>query len=230
MPWRNWAVWPLGQVEAREEVGHSFDAAGPLALQLNVGVGEVQVRAGSGDRVEVRGTKHAWGANRAEAEARLREFRVDVRLAGAGTITVESDAPRAGEARSAMVDLVITLPRRADVLATVNVGSLRVEGLEGTFDLTSNVGEVAARDVALTGSSRLVSNVGEVTVRLPASASFELDARSSIGDVSCGFPLQGEYATSTLVGKRLSGRVGESPDVSLTLRVSTGDVRVERGK
>lgn len=227
MPWRNWISSSFGQVEAQEQVSQRFDVSGAPALDVHVSVGDVRVEVGSGDQVEVRGTKYAYGSDSADAEARLQEFRLDVRQE-ASTIVVETSGLRAAEARSPRVDLVVTVPHRADVRAVVNVGNLRVEEVEGTLDLTTNVGEVIARDVVLTGDSRLTSNVGAVTVRLPADASFQLDARSGVGSVSCEFPLQEEHSSSTLVGRSLSGRVGEAGEISLALQVSTGDVRVER--
>ncbi len=228
MPWRNGIGSWSGQAEAREEISQRFDVSGAVSLELRVAAGDVQVEPGTGDEVVVTGRKHAYGADSAAAEARLREFRVDVRQEAPATIIIETDGLQVGEVRSPRVDLVVRVPRRADVQAVVNAGSLRVEGVEGTLDLVTNVGEVAARDVSLTGDSRLTCNVGTVSVRLPADASFQLEAKSGVGSVSCTFPLQDEHSSSTLVGRSLSGRVGEAPELTLTLQVNTGDVRVEQ--
>lgn len=228
MPWRGWRLWPSSQVEATGEISQRFDAAAPLTVEIQVSVGSVRVERGSGTAVVVRGTKRAWGANRAAAEARLAEFAVHMRKEGERALVIETDPPRTGEAQTPRVDLVIAVPRETSVRANVNVGDLEVTGIEGELDLTTNVGRVVARDVALTASSRITANVGSITVRLPAEASFELDARTSVGDLSCEFPLQESSAAGTLVGKRLSGRVGEAPTVTLILRVNTGQVRVER--
>lgn len=227
MPWRHRVGSVLGHSEAQEEVSARLDVAGRLALQVHVGVGDIRVEAGADGRVEVAGTKYAYGASSRAAEAHLREFELDVRQDG-NAVTIEADSPHPGEARSPRVELVIRVPSRCDVQAVVNVGSLEVTGVEGQLDLTTNVGEVIARDVAPAGSSRLATNVGSVRVRLPASASFQLDARTSVGSVTCEFPLQEQHTSGTLVGKSLSGRVGEAPAFTLNLRANTGDVRVER--
>ncbi len=230
MPWRNWLDSSLGWVEAREEVNRSFDVTAPLALQVHVSVGSVRVQTGAEGTVQVQGTRRAWGSDAAAAATRLSDFQVAITQPDPAMLVIEGDAPRAGEAQPPQADLVITVPPHANVQATVNVGSLEVEGVTGTLDLTGNVGEVAARDVHLSGASHLSTNVGDVSVRLPASLGFQLDARASVGDVSCAFPLLDETTSSTLVGKSLSGHMGAGSPVTLTLRVHTGDVRVERGQ
>lgn len=229
MPWRGWRLWPSSQAEATEEISQRFESGAPLTLEVQVSVGSVRVERGSGTAVLVRGTKRAWGADRAAAEARLAEFAVQMRQEGERALVIETDPPRPGEAQSPKVDLVIAVPRQTSVRANVNVGDLEVIGIEGELDLTTNVGQAIARDVALTASSRITANVGSITVRLPPEASFELDARTSVGEVSCEFPLQESSTAGTLVGKRLSGRVGQAPTVALTLRVNSGQVCVERG-
>ncbi len=229
MPWRDWARSSWRQVEASEEISQSFDVSTPLSLQVHISVGNVRIEVDSGDKVQVSGTKYAFGTDRTAAEARLRDLRVEMRQDAPNKIVIESSDALVAESRSPRVDLVIKVPRRTSVQAVVNVGNLRVEEVWGSLDLASSVGEVTAREVALTGNSRLATNVGTVALRLPADTVFELDARSSVGDVVCEFPLQQEQVSGTLVGKTLSGRVGEAPEVTLTLQVNIGDVRVQRG-
>ncbi len=225
-PWRLSGPWPLNQVEVTESVSGRYDVGAPLTLEVQVGVGDVRIEAGDGSMVEVRATKHAWGAGPAQAEARLRDFHVNITQAGSNRVSIEADGPRPGEARSPRVDLVITVPRQADVRAVVNVGAIAARGVQGSLDLATNVGEVRVDGVTLTGSSRLAANVGSVTANLPADSSFELDARTSVGSVSCGFDLQGQNTDNSLVGKSLHGRVGTAP-MTLTVHVNTGDIHIE---
>ncbi len=220
--------WRPGQVQATEEIEQSYEAGTPLELQLQISVGDVRIVAGESDQVVIRGTKRAWGADRAQAEARLRDYRVDIRQPSPTSVVVESQAPGAGEGRSPSVDLVIELPARSDLRAVVNVGGLHVSGLEGTLDLTTNVGELWVEEVRLSGANRLSSNVGSVTINLRPDASLELDARTSVGSVSSGVPLKNEVRDSTLVGKSLRGQLGEAPSGTLTVRVTTGDIRIQR--
>ncbi len=230
-PWSFVGGWRLGQVEATQALAERLAVGSPASLEIQAGVANVRIEPGDDGEVQITGSKHAWGSNRAQAEARLSEYRVDVRQTGDGTVVIETQAPGGlAGGNSPRVDLVIAVPRRTDVRAVLNVGALRVRGLEGEFDLSTSVGDVEALDVTLRASSRVASNVGSVHVRLPADASFVLDARTQVGSLSSGFELAEPGEGRSLVGKSLSGSVGNAPSITLTLRTNTGDIRLERGE
>jgi len=69
------------------------------------------------------------------------------------------------------------------------------------------------------------STSGTVTVRLPADASFALDARSTSGDVACRFPIVVEESRAGGGSHVLAGKVGTGAG-SVTVRTVSGDIRV----
>lgn len=228
-PWRTEGGWQLGQVEASRQISQRFDVAGPLALDLQLNVGDVRIEEGSEGQVEIQGTAYAWGSDRAAAEARLQEYKITLEQPNSGRIVIRSEGNWSGQARTPKADLVITLPRRADVRASVGVGNLRLADVEGKLDLQVNVGDLQARRITPTASSNLTTNVGTLTVQLPHSAALRLDARTNVGSVRCEPDLQDVETDSSLVGKSLRGRLGDDPTITLTLRVNTGDIHVEQG-
>lgn len=127
------------------------------------------------------------------------------------------------------------------VIATSN-GEIRVTGATGTIDARSSNGRatVEASDAVVAvdtssgeirfsgslapGDSRLATSNGAVQVTLPAGATFALDASTSNGRITVGFPITTSGAASeTLV----QGRIGDVPEVAIEIETSNGDVTVE---
>jgi hypothetical protein len=220
----------VGRVEAQESFSAQYDVSGQPTLELDVNVGAVTIKPGTGSRIEISGVKHAFAATQADAENLLQQYQVETRQEGDRVVVTASD-PGGVRTQSPRVDLEISVPSSVKVIAVVKVGELRLNDLSGEFDLATNVGEIQALDLTLTGASRMTTDVGNVTVRVPANSSFELDARTSIGTVQSDFDVQGAGTQGgSLLGKSLQGKVGKDAAFVLTLRASTGEINLQHGK
>jgi putative adhesin len=142
------------------------------------------------------------------------------------------------------IDFDITVPRNADLELTTNVGDIWVTGISGQMSLQSNTGSIYVRRGLLTGNSQLrtslgsinfheaidpngtyqlMTDTGSVNVTLPDDTAFELDASTTLGNVTTVVPgMTMTYRTD----REVHGDAGLSPRASMTLRSSIGSVNV----
>lgn len=132
------------------------------------------------------------------------------------------------------------------ITARSSNGEIEVRGARGKLDLHTSNGaiDIAATEAAVSAQTRngevrfagslaqgkhgLTTNNGGITVRLPVNAAFRVEARTSNGTVTSGFPeLRGESGKAAR--NHLAGHVGNasSPEVELKLETSNGNVAVE---
>ncbi len=104
-------------------------------------------------------------------------------------------------------------------------GDVKIFSLSGDLDSRSSSGDVSVDFKSGPGSSVIDVGSGNVHVRLPQTAGFALDARSSSGDVTCGLPVTVEES-----GRRdniLKGTVGTPGKSVLRIVTRSGDVGIE---
>jgi DUF4097 and DUF4098 domain-containing protein YvlB len=105
-------------------------------------------------------------------------------------IDVEVKHPRSetlsgiGFHRSSSAKLIVSLPRRSDVVARTADGSIRAEGLDGRLELRTGDGSIRASSVS--GSIRLHTGDGSVTVER-ADGTLDLDTGDGGVDVTGKF-------------------------------------------
>jgi DUF4097 and DUF4098 domain-containing protein YvlB len=229
LPWSGIVDTGSARVEATEEIEQTFDVSAPMALEVDVNVGDVVIRAGADDEVRIYGVKRAWGANRQRAEEYLDDFDVQFRQT-AGKVEVKAEMPsrlrRVG--RTPSVELEIAVPRDARLDVVTNVGEVEVIGVQGAFDIVSNVGDVTLRDVRFEGNSRVRSDVGNIELRLPADVAFTFSAKTNVGNVRVDFDVQNERSDDKVVGESVEGEIGTSPKVRVELRTKTGDIAIRK--
>jgi DUF4097 and DUF4098 domain-containing protein YvlB len=219
----------------------------PASLTVVNPVGKVTVRAGDGDRIDVRATKTVRALTPGRAQELL--TRIGIRAESAGNqARIRVDFPETRGFRTASVDLVITVPRRTQLDIEIRVGQIHVDGVEGSMRLRSRVGDIRLRNVVLPGDSEVETDVGEVRftgrlpregevtfttqvgeirIELPEDSRFILDAKTDVGDIHSEFTLEErESERAGAVGQTLRGRVGADPEVTLVLRAQTGDIEV----
>lgn len=142
---------------------------------------------------------------------------------------VRAGAVRAGEfrLRTTSGDLRAEAVRaRSADLASVS-GNLEVRGLTGDTRAHSTSGEVSLGYEEVPRSIDIDSTSGDVTLLLPGGAEFRLDARSTSGELSCGFPIRLSESRSGGGRRVIAGEVGGS-DREVKVRTVSGDIRVDR--
>lgn len=218
------------------------DESRPLAadgrFSLENTNGRVEVRAWDEARVRIEATK------RASSQRALEELRVEVASEG-DHVRVRTHSPRARWLGGAGgVDYVVHVPRTARVsvenvngrvevsgvaaavtASTVN-GSVEVADARGAVQAKAVNGSVEASlaEVDPSGHSRLRTTNGSVRLRLPATASAEIEAATVNGRVSCDFEVAGGQSTR----RKVEGRIGQG-GARIDLAAVNGSVRIERG-
>lgn len=101
-------------------------------------------------------------------------------------------------------------------------GTIELSGVKGSIRARAGSGNIEARGEQ-TGEWRLHTGSGNVTVRLPQSATFDLEARTSSGDIHTDRPIT---VQGTIGKHELRGKVGAGGPL-LDLSTSSGSIRIE---
>lgn len=234
------------QVQSSET--RTFAVTGAPTLNVHNIAGQVQVVGGDDGQVTVDITRSARDDSDSAAQRALDAITVDIRQAG-DTITVNTTFPRRGGFGSdRRVDLTITVPRTVDVTADVTAGNASVQDVTGRLRLTVTAGEAKLQAVTLkdgsflhvtTGRASVAGTLqpgasldvrvttGQVELRLPADTAARLDARITLGDIT----VDGWDVTTSrqgVSGRQATGDLGANPVGTITIRVETGGITIER--
>ncbi|MFZ5915328.1 MAG: DUF4097 family beta strand repeat-containing protein [Chloroflexota bacterium] len=218
------------RMEASATVERSFDVTTPVTLKVRVNVGQVIVKVGEGDTVRISAVKRVWGQDRQQAEDYLADVQIDIEQPQANRIEIQTVIParlnRLG--RTPSVDLEIWVPRQTDLDLSTEVGGIEVTGVEGAFDVRTNVGDITLRDAHLAGDSQLKTDVGSIDLRLPANSAFTFRAQTDVGDIDLDFDVRNRRQDEQIVGGTVEGEVGDTPTVHLNLKTNTGDIDIRK--
>ena len=145
-----------GQIVREEK---RFSTAGTPELHLSTFDGAIEVRSSDTKQVVIEIEKR--GPTREAVEALVVESRQD-----GSRIDLEVKRPRNeaftgfGFHMSASAKLVVTVPRRCDVIARTSDGAIHLEGVNGRLELRTGDGSIRVADV----SGNLVLNTGDGAV------------------------------------------------------------------
>jgi len=200
------ASWPA----AKGHFERSFSVSGTVDLDVHTGCGDVQVRAGAGNSVEVDGkieVSHGFSGN---AEQRVKEIETNPPVQQTGNIIHITQEPSSAW-RNVCVSYTITTPQHTDLKARTGSGNVQAEGIAGPVDAESGSGDVNLQNIG--GMARVHTGSGNVRAeRIRGEASFETGS----GDVQA-FDVAGA----------ITGRTGSG---NLKLRQSApGPMRAETG-
>ncbi len=224
---------------------------GPVALVVDDLVGDVNIQAGQDGELTVAATKKVRALSRRDRQQLMAEVQVRVTQQG-NQVLVQVETPAWGrgwpEKRSARVNLEIRVPRQTSVTLRTEVGAVRLQGLEGEFDVSSGVGDLDLVDVVAVGKLAARSGVGDVTfrgalpadgefelgtdvgrvsARVPEGASFYVDARTEVGQIRCRVDGAEQREAVDRVGESFQGTIGAAPRGRLYLHTDVGDITVE---
>jgi hypothetical protein len=153
--WRSFRRSDLEFLRAGAEVADSLtrsaSVTGPVNLVVDVPIGNITVKAGGSNHVELQAIKRAWGWNHSQAEAVLDAITVGFEASGdhirinAGGLKAVEDVPR-----SPQVDVALSVPEETTVQLVTNVGRILVSGTRGDVYVKADVGQIVLQDVAPT--------------------------------------------------------------------------------
>jgi len=213
----------------------------PVTLIVDNPVGDITVRQGASDQVEVTYTKKVYGLSQSSAERRLDDLQLSITQPEDSTIRVVAEnvdkIDELSEVLSigSQIRLTITVPEHVVLDISTNVSDITVEDVRAdTLHLETNTGDITF-DGSLTGAgdqrpSRIVTNVGEITVSLPRDAAVVLSARTDVGDVTVSDLFDRVERTNSPrddVSDEWIGTLGPEGDrPTLDVETNTGEIRI----
>jgi hypothetical protein len=175
--------------------------SGNITLE-NIG-SDAHVRSGSGD-LKINSVKGALNAETGSGNIHAQGVAGEI-IANTGSGDVEMHQVAAG-----------------DVKVETGSGNVRLFGVKGGLRAGTGSGDIHAEGEA-THDWRLGAGSGNITLKLPAQASFDLDARTSSGTLKVNHPVTTQGAMSH---NHIHGKVG-SGGVLLDLHTGSGDIEIE---
>lgn len=106
-------------------------------------------------------------------------------------------------------------------------GDVEVKSMTGDTNLRTTSGSAILAFAAVPGRINAGSTSGDMTITLPSDAQFDLDARSTSGTVTCGFPITIRENRSGGGSHMLSGTVGAGANM-VVVRTVSGDIKIAR--
>jgi len=164
---------------------------------------EVHASSGSGD-VRVNSVKGVLYCDTGSGNIHADDIAGDVTAnAGSGNIEVRQSAG-------------------GSVKAETGSGNVKLYGVKGGLRAQAGSGDIYAEGVP-TNDWRLSAGSGNITLKVPAQASFNIDARSSSGSLKVNHPvtMQGSMAHD-----HIQGKVGNG-GVLVDLHTGSGDIQVD---
>jgi DUF4097 and DUF4098 domain-containing protein YvlB len=167
----------------------------------NIG-GPLRARSGSGD-IKVNSVKGGLDAEAGSGNIRAHGVAGDISAnTGSGDIEVE-------EVTS------------GSVKAGTGSGNVKLYGVKGTLRVETGSGDITVEGEP-TGDWRAGAGSGNIDLKIPAGASFDIDARTSSGTFNLHHPVTMEGSVSR---NHIHGKVG-SGGVLLDLHTGSGDIQV----
>ncbi|HEY6348848.1 MAG TPA: DUF4097 family beta strand repeat-containing protein [Candidatus Angelobacter sp.] len=163
---------------------------------------EVHARSGSGE-LKINGVKGGLNAEAGSGNIRARGIAGDVSVStGSGEIEVEQTAP-------------------GGVRANAGSGNLKLHGIKGYLRAGTGSGDITA-DGEPTGDWRVSAGSGNIDLRVPSTASFNIDARTSSGSLKVNHQVTSQ---GTFSRNHVQGKVG-SGGVLVDVHTGSGDIQV----
>jgi DUF4097 and DUF4098 domain-containing protein YvlB len=138
---------------------------------------------------------------------------------GSGNVTVE-DVGADLNASTGSGEIRIT-SLNGDLKAQTGSGNVEMRGIKGGLRIHTGSGEVTAEGEP-TGDWRIGTGSGSIQVKVPSKLGFNLDARTSSGEMTIHHPLTVE---GTVSRNHLQGKVGNG-GVLLDLHTGSGNIEV----
>jgi hypothetical protein len=211
--------WPVKEEETIEKTVAL--SGSPNRVVIDNLEGYVHATASAGSSVQIKAHKII----RAETDADLAEAKRDVKLdisGKPGQVSVDYNAPWrchgdgqpcSGEHRhfyDVVYDLDVQVPRDArTVISTVNRGDIRLDGLNGNFDVGNVNGAIAMTAIGGSGDAHTVN--GPIAVHFSKNPAGPCSFKTVNGSVDAFFP---QDLSADLSFKTLNGQIYSDFDVS----------------
>lgn len=202
-------VPPDTQLEAESGSGDQVITGLERAVEAGTGSGNIHLT-----RIGERARTHAGSG-----DITLEEVRGDVEArTGSGNVIAKSISGGL-DAQTGSGDVTLEQVAKGDVSARTGSGNVKLQGVQGGLKAHTGSGDVYAEGEPI-GGWEIETGSGNVRVSVPSTASFDLDARSSSGEVTVNRPIT---IQGTMKRNRIEGKAGNG-GMLLTLRTGSGDI------
>ncbi len=210
-------------------VSEAFKHQRTTNATINRHIERVVVRAGTG-KVHLEGTDAQRVMVHEQLQWLWRKPIVHTSVHGA-TLTVSGSCPDTGPVNRCKADLDLAIPFDADVVVQGDSGDISAERLAGHIKLTTDSGDVSARDLNPI-SVAATTNAGDVKLDFTTQP-VSVSANSKSGDVLVVVPAGGEYrvdATTDAGDVTVEGVLRNDRALrSISATADAGDVTVQGG-
>jgi DUF4097 and DUF4098 domain-containing protein YvlB len=185
---------------------------------------KVQTHTGSGDQT-MEGLQSDIELESGSGDLRLQDVTGSVHL-HTGSGDVKGDVSGALRAETGSGDMRLEQKGSGDVDVHTGSGNLELRGVNGALRAEAGSGDITIEGLQK-GNWELRTGSGNVNLRVPSNAAFNLDARTSSGEV-----IVDHAVTMTVQGKvqeerkSILGTVGGGGPL-LTVRTGSGDIHIE---
>lgn len=187
---------------ARGMFERTLTVNGPVELSVRTGSGNIQIRTGAGDRVQIVGRINA-GSSRDGLDPAERVRRVEAAppITQAGNVIRIGDTNDDPNYRNVGISYELVVPPNTRINAQTGSGNIHADSVGGEVRAQTGSGSVEVRQVARADVS-VQTGSGSVTLSLPPDAAYTLDARTGSGSISTAQPLtvQGRIGRNHLTG------------------------------
>ncbi len=148
-------------VANEEKSTQSFTVGAEVSLTISTYNGSIDVRAGSGNKIEVEVIKRGGGATDAEAKADLENIELSMEQS-AGQVKLVA-THRGSIPSDSGVSFKVTVPSEITLVASLENGPITVEGVKGDITATANNGDLTVRGAG-DGALALKTTNGDLSV------------------------------------------------------------------
>jgi DUF4097 and DUF4098 domain-containing protein YvlB len=166
-------------VSQEAKVNQAFTVTGDVTVTISTYNGDIKVTTGSVDQVQVEVVKHGGGTTDAEAKADLDNIQLSLSQTSGNVKLVATHAGRVPT--NSKASFVVVMPPDSKVVATLDNGSITVDGVKGGVYATSTNGEL---NITGAGKADLTAKTVNGNVTLTGQEVTKLTASSSNGNVS----------------------------------------------
>ena len=242
-------VGSLGTYYESERIVESFVAGEAPSLRVDNFAGEILVRVGESDTIQVTATK------RARRVSDLDRIEIEMAQEGGGVV---AKSRKLVDLNNAVVDFEVTVPARTRLDLYSGAGTTDARGIENDVKVFTGAGTVTLRDVVgdieahtgaglmevsrargrvqmdtgageiqfqgeLQGDCRFTTGAGEIRLELPADLNMAIDLSSGLGSVDVGYPVVGQTST-----RSAKGTIGTGNDGSIYAFTGVGSIDLQR--
>jgi lia operon protein LiaG len=104
-------------------------------------------------------------------------------------------------------------------------GDIYITSFLGEAGIKTTSGDITLDFINFFSPVNIKSTSGDVSLTLPESSGFHLDARSTSGDITCGFPIQLSGADTGSDRRTIRGNVGSASN-KITVRTVSGEIEI----